>query len=103
MVNLNEAGQNHIQSFHNENPVRTTTLCFQFSLGMPRQALLLIEGALVPILSNNSLYDHARALYLYTRCSVAAVTPEGATKKKAGKHHIGHQGIDVSNNCSWRV
>ncbi|KAI0218824.1 Anaphase-promoting complex subunit 5 [Lamellibrachia satsuma] len=62
----------------------TMSLAFvQFCLGMPRQALLLIEGALVPILSYNCLFDHARALYLYTRCAVAAATLEGATKKKA--------------------
>lgn len=43
----------------------------QLLLGLPNQALLLLDQVMVSILSYGAIYDRARAHFLYAKCTVA--------------------------------
>lgn len=52
-------------------------------MGLPSQALKLIDQSLLLILSHGGSYDQGRALLLFAKCKVAAVTgqPDEVRKK----------------------
>ncbi|PNF24685.1 hypothetical protein B7P43_G17552 [Cryptotermes secundus] len=55
----------------------------QLQMGLPSQALKLIDQSLLLILSHGGSYDQGRALLLFAKCKVAAVTgqPDEVRKK----------------------
>ena len=79
--------------------IATLQLAFvQYNLGMPSQALTLIEGILCTILTNGTLFDRARAHFLWVKCRVAATNP---TNKKHRKE-VMLQCVPILNNAiTW--
>jgi anaphase-promoting complex subunit 5 len=51
-------------------------------MGLPSQALKLIDQCLLLILSHGGSYDQGRALLLFAKCKVAAVTGQCAEVRK---------------------
>jgi anaphase-promoting complex subunit 5 len=51
-------------------------------MGLPSQALKLIDQSLLLILSHGGNYDQGRALLLFAKCKVAAVTGQPAEVRK---------------------
>jgi anaphase-promoting complex subunit 5 len=51
-------------------------------MGLPSQALKLIDQSLLLILSHGGSYDQGRALLLFAKCKVAAVTGQPAEVRK---------------------
>ena len=57
----------------------------QFQLGMPTHALDILQEAMIPVLSNGSLYDQGRLLTLYAKCTVAAAAKEPEQTKRQAR------------------
>jgi anaphase-promoting complex subunit 5 len=51
-------------------------------MGLPSQALKLIDQSLLLILSHGGSYDQGRALLLFAKCKIAAVTCQPAEVRK---------------------
>jgi anaphase-promoting complex subunit 5 len=51
-------------------------------MGLPSQALKLIDQSLLLILSHGGIFDQGRALLLYAKCKVAAVNGQPAEVRK---------------------
>lgn len=54
----------------------------QLQMGLPSQALKLIDQSLLVILSHGGSYDQGRALLLFAKCKVAAVTGQPVEVRK---------------------
>jgi anaphase-promoting complex subunit 5 len=71
--------------FSYNTALTTLHLAFvQYNLGMPCQCLTLIESVLCDVLTHGTLYDCARAHFLWVKCQVAAASKvDSDAKRKA--------------------
>ena len=70
----------------------------QYNLGMPSQCLTLIESVLCDMLTHGTLYDCARAHFLWVKCKIAAASKVGGDTM----HNALLRGVEVmADIISW--